>query len=264
MTSLAAYVEALDTTWRGLVSAVSGLPESRWDTPTDLDGWSVKDNVSHVIGVELLLMGEPYPTHVLPDGLAHVRNDSHRWTEVPVDLRRGLPGSVVLDELVDVVERRLKSLRALDDPALEEEHPGFFGPMKLGHLLGIRVFDCWAHEQDVRRALGLPRDLTSVAAELSRRRLLLALSGLSRLVPAAAGRVVVVETTGAQPSVATLTMGSSYVDGAVPGADVRITTDFETFMVLGTGRLAAADAAVSVAGDAALGEELLRVFAITP
>lgn len=262
-TSLATYVTALDETWSSLLSVCAGLSEAEWDTPTELPGWSVKDNVSHVVGVELFLAGEPFPEHVVGD-LPHIRNDAGRWVEVPVDLRRPLPGASVLGELRAVTELRLKELGALDEAALEDTVRGVMDfPMKLKHLLGMRVFDSWAHEQDVRRALGRPGGLTSAAAVLSRRRLLLAMSGLG----VGDGRVVVVETTGALPSVpsvATLTIGSSYVDGDSDAADARLVMDFETFVRLGTGRAAYAPGLVSVSGDAALAGDFLGAMAITP
>lgn len=269
MTGAAEYARALEETWTGLADAVTGLTPAQWDLPTDLPGWTVKDNVSHVVGLELLLLGEPFPTHELPADLPHVRNDAGRFMEVAVDLRRPASGESVLAELRDVTARRLKVLRSLDDASLDEEVLGFFGnPTKLGWQLGIRTFDCWVHEQDVRRALGLPRSLTSTAAAISRRRLLLALTGLARDVPAVAGRVVVVETRGEVPSIAALSYGSPprYVDADAPDAAVRITLDFETFLLLGTGRRTYDDVAgsVEIAGDIALGEELVRHFTITP
>jgi uncharacterized protein (TIGR03083 family) len=267
MTGLATYVAGLAETWEGLAAAVAGLSPAEWDRATDLPGWSVKDNVSHVVGVELLLMGEPFPAHTLPDDLPHVRNEFGRFMEVAVDLRRPVPGESVLAELRDVTERRLKSLRALDDAALDEEVPGPTGrPTKLRHVLGIRVFDCWAHEQDVRRALGLPRSLSGVAADLSRRRLLLGLTGLASSVPAVTGKTVVIATTGAVASVATLTYGDAprFAEGDSEACDVRVVADLETLMLLGTGRVTYAPGLVSVSGDVTLGEALLREFAITP
>ena len=260
-TDLATFVDALEQTWTGLVEVCSGLTPEQWDTPTDLPGWSVKDNVSHVVGVELLLLGEPYPDHVLPEGLTHIRNDAGRWVEVPVDLRRPVPGDAVLAELREVTERRLKGLRALDDSALDTEVIGILGRMMpLKHLLGLRVFDSWAHEQDVRHALGVPGGLVGAAAELSRRRLLLALSGS----PVLAGGSVVVALRDPS-SVATLRSGTPYADVDTPGADARIETDFATFLRLGTGRCHYPDCGgVAVSGDVALAEEFLRNATVTP
>jgi uncharacterized protein (TIGR03083 family) len=259
-TTLAEYVTALEQTWTGLVSVVSDLTEAEWDTPTELPGWSVKDNVSHIVGVELFLMGEPFPDHVVSD-LPHVRNDAGRWVEVPVDLRRPSPGAAVLAELREVTDRRLKELRALDEAALDTVVTGVLGfQQPLKHLLGLRVFDSWAHEQDVRRALGRPGGLSSDAAWLTRRRLLLAMSGL----PVAAGRTAAFVLSD-PASEATLTFGASYVDGAAPDADVTLAMPYETFVRLGMGRAHWPDVSgVTVTGDAALGDEVLRQLAITP
>jgi uncharacterized protein (TIGR03083 family) len=185
--TVASYVSALSSTWTGLDEAVAGLSEAAWCGPTGLPGWSVKDNVSHVVGVELILLGEPYPAHELPEGLAHVRSDVGRFMEVPVDLRRSRPGASVLAELRDVTARRLSELAA--HASLDDEVPGILvRPTTLGALLPLRVFDCWTHEQDVRRALGLPCSLTSPAAAISRLRLLRGLTTLGEDVPRALGR----------------------------------------------------------------------------
>ena len=259
-TTLATFVTALEQTWTGLIETVTGLTDEQWHRPTDLPGWTVKDNVSHVVGVELLLLGEPYPDHPVPD-LPHIRNDAGRWVEGPVDLRRPLPGEAVLAELRDVVERRLKFLRALDDSAMEQDFPGLLGlPMKLRHLIGLRTFDSWAHEQDVRRALGKPGGLDTVAAGVARRRMLLAFPAL----PVEAGRSVVFELS-APASVATVTFGASYAEGDSGQADARIATDLATFARLGCGRAHWPDVSgVTVSGDTALAEQVLRSMAITP
>ena len=259
-TSLAEFIAALEQTWTGLVTAVEDLTPGQWDTATELPGWSAKDIVSHIVGVELTLLGEPLPEHPLPDGLAHVRNDVGRWVEVPVDLRRPVPGEAVLAELRDVTGRRLQALRALDEAALEDTVPGIMGaPMKQKHLLGLRVFDSWIHEQDVRRALGRPGGLDNAAAAVSRRRLLLAMAAL----PVGAGRTLVYATT-SPDTVATLAFGQGYRDVDTPDADARVESDFETFVRLGAGRVGRADAGVTVTGDEALAEEFLRAMVITP
>jgi hypothetical protein len=96
--------------------------------------------------------------------------------------------------------------------------------------------------------------------------LLLALTGLASSVPAVAGKTVVIATTGALASVATLTYGDAprFADVDAEAYDVRVVGDFETVMLLGTGRVTYAPDLVSVSGDVALGEALLREFAITP
>jgi len=262
MTTLAAYVDALDATWSGLVSACEGLSEAEWHLPTDLPGWTVKDNVSHVAGFERLMLGEPLPAHDLPE-LPHVRGDVGRFIEVPVDVRRSWSGAAVLDELREVTAARLDALRALPADALEGESDFPFGGRRpTGWVLAIRVFDSWVHEQDVRRAVRRPGGLASPAGQVSLGRMLLGLSGLASDVPAATGRSMLVTTTGAVETAATVTFG----DGAAGEPDVRVTLDFETFVRIVCGRVAYETVAATVAlsGDVALGEELLRNAAITP
>jgi hypothetical protein len=114
--------------------------------------------------------------------------------------------------------------------------------------------------------LGHPGGLSGDAARLSLRRLLLALTGLATDVPAAAGRTVCVVTTGALPSESTLRLGddASYTDGLASSCDVRIDCDFETFLRLGTGRVAFEPDLVTLSGDEALGADVCRQLAVTP
>lgn len=268
--SLATLVTALEQTWEGTSSACTNITPEQWDAPTELPGWSVKDNVSHIAGLEALLLGEPLPEHTVPD-YPHLRSDAGRYMEIMVDVRRSVPGDVVVAELRDVTKRRLAALRALPESTLGDDvpgFPGFFGPVNHGRFLGIRVFDSWVHEQDVRRGLGHPGGLDSAAAEISRQRVTRALSGLAEDVPAAAGRSLVIETTGAIPSVSTLRFGdgASYADGDGGGADVRLTVDFELYMRLGAGRLAYDDVSdkLKLDGDVGFGAELARHFSVTP
>ena len=68
-----------------------------WGLATDCPAWTVHDVVAHLIGAERWTMGEPLPDYELPD-LPHVGKDFERWTEVPVQLRKGLPPAVLVAE----------------------------------------------------------------------------------------------------------------------------------------------------------------------
>jgi uncharacterized protein (TIGR03083 family) len=267
MSDLATYVAALETSFDGVAAVCADLTPEQWALPTELPGWSVKDNVSHIAGEESLLLGDPEPDHELPD-LPHLRSESARGIERLVDVRRPLPGEVVLAELRSIAERRLAMLRGWSDEQLDEkvEFAGALRPMR--QALGIRVFDVFSHEQDIRRALGRPGGVPSPGAAVSLGRLLRAWSGLAEDVPEAAGRSMVVQTTGALPSVSTLRFGvePSCSDGAAGNAGVRAVLDVDTFFRLATGRVPydAVAPSVTLSGDVALGEALLRHAAVTP
>ena len=100
-------VATLDEAFDAVVALAEGMAPGEWDLPTACPGWSVKDNVSHVIGTEAMLLGRPLPEVELPDDLAHVRNDIGRYNEVWVETYRPRrPAEVVADLRSVVAERR--------------------------------------------------------------------------------------------------------------------------------------------------------------
>src|SRR6266571_1303476 len=78
-----------------------------WERATECPGWTVKDQLSHVVGVERTLLGEPLPA---PVDAPYVRNDFGRIMEAGVAARRVLPGPEVRAELAETLERRLAQL----------------------------------------------------------------------------------------------------------------------------------------------------------
>jgi uncharacterized protein (TIGR03083 family) len=250
------------------VALARSLEPGDWGRPTDLPGWSVQDNVSHVVGVESDLLGRPAPAHT-PDwaALPHVRGDMGRFVEVAVDARRGSAPDAVLAELVEVVEQRRAALAAaVGDPV--GPAPGFFGTVD--RMLGLRPFDIWAHEQDIRRAVGRPGNLDGAGALAARDRLRLALPYVvGQVVGAPPGTVVRWEVAGPLAFSATVTVGDDgrAVDvgdrtGAAP--DVRLEMGWETFVLLGCGRRPPAAVDVVVRGDAELGTQVLAAMPVTP
>ncbi|HEX7095482.1 MAG TPA: maleylpyruvate isomerase N-terminal domain-containing protein, partial [Acidimicrobiales bacterium] len=141
-------VDLLDAEWRSIIELCASFDDADWQRPTDCPGWSVQDNVSHIIGIENLLLGEPVDP-LLTERPAHVRNDAGAFNEAAVAARRGRPGREVLDELATVTTKRLAALRALPDEKWDEVGPTPTGPGPYRHFMRMRVFDSWVHEQDI-------------------------------------------------------------------------------------------------------------------
>ena len=38
--------------WESLDNLLSSISSADWDTPTDCPGWSIKDCLSHIVGIE--------------------------------------------------------------------------------------------------------------------------------------------------------------------------------------------------------------------
>src|SRR5918993_2848027 len=157
-------VAALEEEWRELLALLDGLAPEDWGRPTDCPGWTVHDNVAHVIGTEGLMEGRPAPEVEVGD-VPHVRNDMGRFNEQWVVHYRGRPPAEVVADLRSVVAERRASLAGMDQARFDEpaDTPG--GRDTYGRFMRIRVMDMWFHEQDIREAVGQPGDLAGPAPQ---------------------------------------------------------------------------------------------------
>jgi uncharacterized protein (TIGR03083 family) len=253
-------IDAMEETLLSLESVLSTLTPEQWSAPTGCPGWDVQDVASHVIGVEKDIAGESRPDHVLPEGLAHVRDDNGRFMELPVDFRRGVPSREILEELGGVMRAGVAARRASDrDP--DEPTDGPFGwRMPYWRLLSIRVFDCFAHEQDVRRAVGIAGNLDGKAATIVGGMFGEMLPGIlpSRVEELAERRVTISVVDPAPPMKRELEIGQG------DEATAKITLPFAELVALVCGRSDVQRHLIEVSGDVPLGERVLTQLAVTP
>ncbi|MEU1375195.1 maleylpyruvate isomerase family mycothiol-dependent enzyme [Streptomyces triculaminicus] len=263
--------------WTHSVEAVNELvrplAESDWNRATECPGWSVRDVVSHVIGVECEMLGEPRPIHTLPRDLRHVTDEFSRYIEVQVDVRRCHTALEMTSELEYTIIRRSRQLRNESrSPQTMIRWPLGGGEERtLERTLHVRAFDVWAHEQDLRRALGMPGNLDSPAAQLARDMLLRALPDVvARKAGAPAGVTAAFDVHGPLEFLRTVRVGpqgKGTIDGSVSlGPTVSFSLDWETYVRLACGRVRPAAVAdrIGVEGDRRLAGAILREFAVTP
>lgn len=255
-------VELLDQTWRTIAGLCEGLDEAGFLTPTECPGWTVKDILSHILGTERSLRGEPAPA---VDGAGdHVKNDLGRFNELWVESRRSVTGREVLADFREVTAAQTAERRRLSEADMEAPVFTPFGEMPLADWLDIRLFDCFSHEQDIRHALRRPGGLDGGAAQRALRR------GVSSL-PRAVGRAARGMRDG--------TRGQLAVEGELGGAwevevrggrgrlsdptgapDASLRADLDTFFRLLWGRLTVEDAEAEgrlvLSGDAELGRRI--------
>ncbi len=159
-------VELLEEVWASIGSFCSTLTAEQWALPTDCPGWSVKDNLAHIIGTERMLLGEASP-ELVGDPPSYVHNDIGRFNQAWVDSRRGVSPEELLEEFQEVTARRLLQLSSFSPEHFNQVGPSPVGEVSYREFMNVRVFDCWVHEQDMRRAVGEPGDLTGPVAELA-------------------------------------------------------------------------------------------------
>jgi uncharacterized protein (TIGR03083 family) len=257
-------VDKMERVWQSIAQLCASLDEGQWRLPTDCPGWSVQDQLSHLVGSESRLLGLPAPDHT-PANTDHIRNDSGLRNEVVVDWRRSWPGARVLEEFREVTTQRLAALRAMTEADFDADTQTPIGPGKVRDLIQIRVYDAWVHEQDMRRAVGQPGHLTGPVAEHAVGRTALAMPYVvGRKVQPPDGTTVVFQVSGEAGDTLPVEMRDSRghrLDGVPEAPTVRLDMDVETFICLGCGRWDPAAALesgkINIQGDRALGETVV-------
>jgi len=252
-------IDLLQEVWDSTIELGDQLTEAEWKQPTELPGWSVQDNLTHIIGTELMMRGEPAPD-ATPSRTDHLHNPIGEVNEVWVESRRDRPGADVLAEFRDLAASRLAEYRALTPEQLDEVGPTPLGPAPFRDFIAVRVMDSWAHEQDMRRAVDRPGHLTGPAVTLSIGRVTRAMPmvvGKRAGAPDGASVVFVVEGDAGAVVPIVITGRAAVADAAPTEPTVTLTMDVETYAAVGFGRWPAeavlADGRITITGDRELG-----------
>ncbi len=264
-------VAHLAAIWSSTAGLLAGLDDKDWDRPTDCPGWTVRDQVSHVIGTEHILLGHPAPPAIDPATAPHVHNPLGQLNEAWVAERRDRSGPEILAELREVTDARLAALRSMSDEEMIAETNGPTGRVPYQAFMEIRVMDCWVHEQDIRRAVGRPGHFDGAAAEAALSRLTGSLGYVvGKRAGAGDGTTVVVRLEGPQAGDVAVRVsdGKARSVEAPAEPDLTLTMSAETYACLTCGRWepadVLADGRVQVDGDQALAGRILEGMAIIP
>lgn len=258
-------VEQLAATWRSISELGATLSETEWKRPTGCPGWTVQDQVAHLIDFESHALGRPRPDHAVGE-VPHARNDMGRVNEIGVDVRRVRSGAEVLAEFDEVTAARLAQLSPLAEDALDTETTTPIGPGTIRDLLTLRIMDTWSHEQDIRRAVGRPGHLdgpvVATAVEYWSRFLPYAVGKLAQ-APEGSTVVFVVDDLPAIP-VAVEGGRGKLAEAAPPSPTVRLRMGPGTLAALVGGRADADPGAVEVEGDEVLGRRIASNLGFMP
>jgi uncharacterized protein (TIGR03083 family) len=266
-------VSRLEEVWADVAALCDDLTADQWILPTECPGWSVFDNVAHMIGTERMLSGEQAGTSDAAADAPHVRNDIGKANEHWIAAYRGWDGPKLLDEFRAVTARRLDVLRAMTTEQWDAEGFTPEGPGPYRQFMAIRVFDCWYHDEDIREAIGRPGFLEGPVADLSLARIPTKALGyvVGKKAGAPPGSVVAFVVEGSPEVAAAISVppeGRAVLLDDMPAQPtVCITTDRRTFARLAGGRWTGAHArahgVVRVEGDAALGDRVVDNMAFT-
>ena len=258
-------VDKMETVWGSIEKLCSTFEDGDWRMPTDCPGWSVQDQLSHLVGSEGRLLGRPLPTHV-PSDVSHVKNESGQRNEVLVDVRRSQPGATVLKEFLQVTEERLSILQEMTAEDFSEDTETPIGRAPVRELLAIRIFDAWVHEQDIRRAVGRPGHMDGPVARHALDRMVMAMPFVvGRKVQPADGVTLVLNVNGPVGRVFAIAMEGkrANIRDSIPvRPSVSLSMDLETFACLACGRWEPRKVLdlgqVHINGDRTLGESIVE------
>ena len=134
----------------------AGLDERGFDVPTPAEGWTVRDQVSHLAWFDREAIRAAHDpegfTATLPGALA-----DDAFTERAVAEGRALSAPALLAWWRAARAELLEALAGLD-PATRV--PWYGPPMSAASFTTARLMETWAHGQDVADALGIERTPT--------------------------------------------------------------------------------------------------------
>ncbi len=151
--------------WAEWAEWADGLTEADWATPSRCPGWTVQDNLAHIIGTERMLRGEAAPEVDYPKD--HLKNAIAAGNEQWVESMRSMSGPEVLAAFRDVSGQRLDHLHAMSDDEILKVGWSPVGEVPYLRFMHVRVYDSWLHLEDCRVPLGHQPAGGSRPAEMS-------------------------------------------------------------------------------------------------
>ncbi len=268
--TLQPYADAWTHSVDAISEMVQSLVDGEWNRRTPCPGWSVRDIVSHVIGMDCEMLGDPRPIHALPRDLFHVTTEHQRYMEMQVDVRRHHTAPEMTAELEYTVIRRNRQLRneSRDPGARCAARWARRSPWKRPTACGRSTCGCTnrtcvrpsaAPATSTRRALRRAGRAAGGAAPCRRQ---------ERRAPRSSA--VVFDVHGPVEFLRTVRVdiqGRGTLETAPAlGPAAALTLDWETYVRLACGRVTPESVAdrVKTEGDQDLASAILRHFCVTP
>jgi len=264
---------ALTAAWEAIAELCATLSDAEWAASTDCPGWSVQDNVSHINGMERMLLGDPTPEVDIGEA-PHVRNEIGRINEMWIAERRPWAPTRVLEEFREVTAARLEVLGAMTQADFDAESWTPAGTDTYGRFMRLRTLDSWVHEQDIRGAVDRPGHREGPAVEVVLDEFAFAVAfAVAKLGRAPDGARVLIDLTGPAARawrVQVAERRGRLVDAFEGGADPSMTirTEAHTYTRLAGGRITGSEALarglVRLEGDTEAAERILAGLGYMP
>jgi len=226
-----------------LLPLLARLGEADWDTLTPADGWSIRDQVTHLAFFDDTSLLSIRDRAAFIAGREELRSLGDRFPDVIVEQHRHLPGGYCLEWLASSRAALVRAYKEAD-PAVRLP---WYGPdFSVAASITGRLMETWAHGQDIADCLGASRKPTGRlrhVADIGIRALPFCFSSRGLAVPQ---EPVYVELARPDAPAEAWTWGPA-------DAVNRVTGDALDFCLVVTQRRNVADTRLTVAGDVATG-----------
>lgn len=137
---------------------LSGCGSREWDLPTPAEGWSVRDQISHLAYFdEAAVLAATDPAHFQREA-AELLTRGPDFPDLLVRDSRALPS----DEVLRWFRRARHDLLTCLSHVEPDRRLPWYGPaMSPASSITARLMETWAHGQDVADALGVVREPTA-------------------------------------------------------------------------------------------------------
>jgi uncharacterized protein (TIGR03083 family) len=159
-------VSTLFIEWDALNELVHQIHQDQWMQPSQLPDWTNFDILAHIIGTERFLSGESPSELDLPADRQYA-NEVAKLNDQWIQSLHRLSASELIAYFGETISLRKQALTGITDSELDALGWTPIGQAPFRRFLQIRVFDCYVHEQDLRRSLNLPGHSSGVIAEFS-------------------------------------------------------------------------------------------------
>jgi uncharacterized protein (TIGR03083 family) len=244
---------------RATVELLRSLEPPRFDDPTALPGWRVREIVAHLITVDKATVTG---TNLVVVFTSMQRLE--RWNEGQVPRWAERPVPELLDGLDRWGRRFARFVGALPAAMYRMRLPNPWGRVA-GMMVWVRAYDEWIHRQDIRRALGMG-DEQAGAAPIAEFLLACMATVTLRAIGSRPGRVAVALEDGGTPITEWAFDLASGSAGPGSVADARVVCPASAFIMATAGRDIFSDlesaGTLSIEGDRAVADAFLAKLRI--
>ncbi|SDS15371.1 TIGR03083 family protein [Paraoerskovia marina] len=174
MTDLATAEGILRTQWDTLVEWLedADLDDDAYSTPSQLDGWTIGELVSHLgRAMDALAVADTVPAGTVPLSLAEYLGTYPGRADEITAVTRELDGEIRADRLAGIRAKGDRALAQVDALAGNEIVQARRGPISLRDMVISRLLELVVHGDDLARSLPhvagdpLNRDAVDLAAD---------------------------------------------------------------------------------------------------